>query len=203
MPSSWAKLGMVDNSMENLLISQVEYVKTMKGKLSQKTPYRSKCDLPSAFTDWVEGTITTRLPKWLGWGFNCMYNHTRSRQSTGWKLWACAISRHMPKSEGEFEEKILEMEAHWQFPWCWGALDRCHIPIKCPAVRQESLKEYHNFKNFYSDILHVLVDSHYKFVQGSCDFKEILINSLFFNRQICGKILMTVAFQILGKWIVT
>ena len=62
------------------------------------------------------------------------------------------------------------MEELWQFPCCWSALDGCHIPIKCPPGGLQSCKEYHNFKNFYLIVLMAMVDSHYRFVWGSCGF---------------------------------
>ncbi|XP_068670071.1 uncharacterized protein [Montipora foliosa] len=62
------------------------------------------------------------------------------------------------------------MEECWQFPCCWAAIDGCHIPMKCPPGGLEACKEYHNFKNFYSIVLMGMVDSHYRFVWGSCGF---------------------------------
>lgn len=62
------------------------------------------------------------------------------------------------------------MDEFWQFPCCWAAIDGCHIPIKCPPGGLEACKEYHNFKNFYSIVLMGLVDSHYRFLWGSCGF---------------------------------
>ena len=62
------------------------------------------------------------------------------------------------------------MEEFWQFPCCWTAIDGCHIPMKCPPGGLQACKEYHNFKNFYSIVLMAMVDSHYRFVWGSCGF---------------------------------
>ena len=76
----------------------------------------------------------------------------------------------MPKSDEDFKEKILDMEELWQFPFSWGAVDGCHIPIKCPPGGNEACKEYHNFKNFYSVVLMSIVDAKYRFVWGSCGF---------------------------------
>ena len=70
----------------------------------------------------------------------------------------------MPTTEEEFKPKILDMEEMWQFPYCWAALDGCHIPIKCPPGGKNSCKEYHNYKNFYSIVLMAFVDSHYRFI---------------------------------------
>ena len=85
-------------------------------------------------------------------------------------LWNETVSNHMPKTREDFKRKILDMEEFWQFPCCWAAIDGCHIPMKCPPGGLEACKEYHNFKNFYSIVLMAMVDSHYRFVWGSCGF---------------------------------
>lgn len=85
-------------------------------------------------------------------------------------LWESEVTTYMPKSEIEFYQKISEMEQMWQFPCCWGAIDGCHIPIKCPPGGLQSCKEYHNFKNFYSIVLMAMVDAKYRFTWGSCGF---------------------------------
>ena len=85
-------------------------------------------------------------------------------------LWESEVTTYMPKSEIDFYQKISEMEQMWQFPCCWGAIDGCHVPIKCPPGGAKSCKEYHNFKNFYSIVLMAMVDSKYRFMWGSCFF---------------------------------
>ena len=85
-------------------------------------------------------------------------------------LWSESVSCFMPKTREEFKKKMLDMEEFWQFPCCWAAIDGCHIPMKCPPGGQEACKEYHNFKNFYSIVLMGMVDSHYRFIWGSCGF---------------------------------
>ena len=85
-------------------------------------------------------------------------------------LWTDCVSVHMPKTEDEFKEKILDMEELWQFPFGWAAVDGCHIPVKCPPGGSEARKEYHNFKIFYSIVLMALVDAKYRFIWGSCGF---------------------------------
>ena len=85
-------------------------------------------------------------------------------------LWDSEVTTYMPKSETEFYQKMNDMDQRWQFPCCWGAIDGCHIPIKCPPGGLQSCKEYHNFKNFYSVVLTAMVDSSYRFSWGSCGF---------------------------------
>ena len=69
----------------------------------------------------------------------------------------------------------------WQFPCCWGAIDGCHIPLKCPPGGLESCKEYHSFKNFYSLVLMAIVDSHYRFIWGSCGYPGNSHDSVIFQ----------------------
>ena len=85
-------------------------------------------------------------------------------------LWEEIVNKHMPKTEEDYKTKMVDMEEMWQFPCCWAAIDGCHIPIKCPPGGLEANKEYHNFKNFYSIVLMAMVDSHYRFIWGSCGY---------------------------------
>ena len=59
------------------------------------------------------------------------------------------------------------MKCEWQFKYAFAAIDGSHCPIKCPAGGAESMKQYYNFKNFYSVILLALVDAHYRFIWAS------------------------------------
>ena len=87
------------------------------------------------------------------------------------QVWSECLSRHMPKTQDDFEEKrMLDMDEFWQFPCCWAAIDGSHIRIKCSPGGLLACKEYHKFKNSYSILLMGLVDSHYRFVWGSCNF---------------------------------
>ena len=73
------------------------------------------------------------------------------------------------------------MEELWQFPYSWGVVDGCHIPIKCPPGGAEACKEYHNFKNFYSIVLMSIVDAKYRFMCGSCGFPGNSHDSIIFQ----------------------
>ena len=83
-------------------------------------------------------------------------------------LWRECVSVHMPETDNEFRDKILDMEELWQFSWV--AVDGCHIPMKCPPGSANAKKEYHNFKSFCSVILMALLDAKYHFIWGSCGF---------------------------------
>ena len=96
-------------------------------------------------------------------------------------LWNLSVKQHMPETKEDFERKILDMEELWQFPFCWGAIDGCHIPIKCPSGGLQASKEFHNFKNFYSVVLMAIVDSNYRFVWASCGFPGNSHDSIIFQ----------------------
>ena len=101
-------------------------------------------------------------------------------------LWSECVSSHMPKTQDDFKKKMLDMDEFWQFPCCWAAIDGYHIPIKCPPGGLEACKEYHKFKNFYSIVVMGLVDSHYRFVWGSCGFPGNSHDAVIFVQQTSG-----------------
>ena len=79
------------------------------------------------------------------------------------RMWKESVSAHFPKTEDMFREKI-DMDERWQFSCSWGAVDGCHLPLKCPPGGQTTAKEYHNLKIFYSVVLMALVDAKYRFI---------------------------------------
>ena len=85
-------------------------------------------------------------------------------------LWMDSVFSHFRKDTEPFKQCMEEMESGWQFPCCFGALDGCHMPVKCPDDGLEACKEYHNFKNFYSIILMAAIDAKYQFIWASAGF---------------------------------
>ena len=83
------------------------------------------------------------------------------------RLFTESVSQHFPKTKEQFIDKMLDTEERWQFPCCWTSVDGCHLSINCPPGGQMSQKEYHNFKNFFSIVLIVMVDSKYRFIWSS------------------------------------
>ena len=102
-------------------------------------------------------------------------------------LWKDCVQQHFPTSEAQYKEKVLDMEQLWQFPYAWGAIDGCHLPLKCPAGGAESRKEYHNFKNFYSIVLMAIVDAKYRFIWASCGFPGNSHDSIIFQSTELGE----------------
>ena len=80
------------------------------------------------------------------------------------ELWSEAVDRHFPKSDEDFKEKLLDVDAEWQFPYAFSGIDGSHLPIKCRNGGQEAMKQYYNFKSFYSAVLLALVDAKYRFI---------------------------------------
>ena len=80
------------------------------------------------------------------------------------RLWERFVTNNFPTTSEKLEEVMASFEEKWQYPSCFGAVDGCHLPIKCPRGGQESAKEYHNFKNFFSIVLMALVDSRKRFI---------------------------------------
>ena len=58
------------------------------------------------------------------------------------ELWLETVEIHFPKSNDEFQEKLLDMDAEWQFPYTFAAIDGSHLPIKCPSGGQETMKQH-------------------------------------------------------------
>ena len=86
------------------------------------------------------------------------------------RFWQQMVARHAPHSLEDLKETMTDFDEKWQFPCCFGAIDGCHLPIKCPKGGLESTKEYHNFKNFFSIVIMAIVDAKYRFVWASSGY---------------------------------
>ena len=51
-------------------------------------------------------------------------------------LWNSAVHSKFPVSEEQFKECMEAMDQEWQFPVAFAAIDKCHLPIKCPSGGQ-------------------------------------------------------------------
>ena len=81
-------------------------------------------------------------------------------------MWDVAV--YFPTTETDYTNLVNDFQKLPQFPYCFGAIGGCHIPIKCPSGGQESAKEYRNFKDLYSIVLMAIVDSKYRFIRKNC-----------------------------------
>ena len=77
---------------------------------------------------------------------------------------------NMPKDLYSLREIMETFDQEWQFQCCFGAVNGCHIPIKCPKGGAENAKEYHNFTNFYSIVVMAISDARYRFIWASSGY---------------------------------
>ena len=97
------------------------------------------------------------------------------------RLWKVSVQEHFPSTVQNFNDKMVDMEALWQFPCCWGAIDGCHISIQCPPGGPKVSKECHNFKNFYSIVMMAIVDAKDLFIWASVGFPGNSHDSVIFQ----------------------
>ena len=95
----------------------------------------------------------------------CIVN--KVSQATAENLWTKFVSNLFPKYQGDFSNMIGVVDSEWQFPFAFSAIDGSHLPMKCPPGCPKAMKQYYNFKNFYSIILLALVDPKYRFIWAS------------------------------------
>ena len=86
------------------------------------------------------------------------------------RLWKSFVEKNMPKTLQEMTENMATFDELWQFPYSFGAVDGCHLPMKCLKGGLESAKEYHNFKNFYSIVVMAIVDAKNRFMWESSGY---------------------------------
>ena len=55
------------------------------------------------------------------------------------RLWDSCVAKHMPTDLVKLKESMVSFEELWQFPCCFGTVDGCHIPMKCPRGGQKSI----------------------------------------------------------------
>ena len=79
-------------------------------------------------------------------------------------LWDDTVKKYFPTSRDDFKESMAKFGEEWQFPYAFAAVDGSHLPIKCPKSGAQAMKQYFNFKGFYSIVLMELVDAEYRFI---------------------------------------
>ena len=82
-------------------------------------------------------------------------------------LWDDAVTKYFPTTRDDYKESMAKFGEEWQFPYAFAAADGSHLPITCPHGGTQAMKQYFNFKGFYSIVLMGLVDSEYRFVWPS------------------------------------
>ena len=82
-------------------------------------------------------------------------------------LWNDTVKKHSPSSYEDFKHSMEKFGEEWQFPCAFSAVDGSHLPTKCPNGGAQAMKQYFNFKGFYSIVLMALVDAEYRFIWDS------------------------------------
>ena len=97
------------------------------------------------------------------------------------------------------------VDSEWQFPFAFSAIDGSHLPMKCPPGCPKAMKQYYNFKNFYSIILLALVEPKYRFIWASVGAPDNTHDSTLFQstslweKITAGSILPQSALEIEGQ----
>ena len=76
-------------------------------------------------------------------------------------MWKESVTKLFPKREEDFRQALIDMESECQFKCAFAAIVDSHLSIKCPSWGPEAMKQYHDFKNFYSVVLLSLIDAKY------------------------------------------
>lgn len=153
----------------SFILSRIRH--DLERKTINEDPISPECRLGICLYRLARGDYHYTIAEMAGLGVSTVHEIvSQVCQSIVENLWQECVMEHMPYTEEQFKEKMKDMNDRWQFPFCWSAIDGCHIPIKCPPGGATSCKEYHNFKNFYSVVLMAMVDSRYRFIWGSCGF---------------------------------
>ena len=115
------------------------------------------------------------------------------------------VTNHFRKNAEEFRQSMIDMETEWQFRFVFSAIDGSYLPLRCPPGGLESMKQYHNFKNFYSVVLLALVDdAKYRFIwvalgaPGNTHDSTYLQSTSLYNEITRGKVLPD-KFQQIGE----
>ena len=82
-------------------------------------------------------------------------------------FWDESAKELFPTSEDEIRHVMGKIGEEYQFPYAFAAVDGSHLPIKCPNGGTQAMKQYFNFKGFYSIVLMALIDAEYRFIWGS------------------------------------
>jgi len=77
------------------------------------------------------------------------------------------VKKLFPTTEDDLRKCMQKFGEEWQFANAFAAVDGSHLPIKCPNGGAQSMKQYFNFKGFYSVVLMALVDAEYRFIWAS------------------------------------
>ena len=117
-------------------------------------------------------------------------------------LWDDTVKKYFPTSRDDFKESMAKFGEEWQFPYAFAAVDGSHLPIKCPKGGAQAMKQYFNFKGFYSIVLMALVDAEYRFIwasvgaPGNTHDSTLMQSTELWDRTVAENVIPNIAQQI-------
>ena len=117
-------------------------------------------------------------------------------------MWNDTVKKYFPTSRDDFKESMAKFGEEWQFPYAFAAVDGSHLPIKCPKGGAQAMKQYFNFKGFYSIVLMALVDAEYRFIwasvgaPGNTHDSTLMQSTELWNRIVTGNVIPNIVQQI-------
>ena len=117
-------------------------------------------------------------------------------------LWDDTVKKYFPTSRNDFKESMAKFGEEWQFPYAFAAVDGSHLPIKCPKGGAQAMKQYFNFKGFYSIVLMALLDAEYRFIwasvgaPGNTHDSTLMQSTELWDRIVAGNVIPNIVQQI-------
>ena len=112
------------------------------------------------------------------------------------------VKKYFPTSRDDFKESMAKFGEEWQFPYAFAAVDGSHLSIKCPKGGAQAMKQYFNFKSFYSIVLMALVDVEYRFIwasvgaPGNTHDSTLMQSTELWDRIVAGNVIPNIVQQI-------
>ena len=112
------------------------------------------------------------------------------------------FKKYFPTSRDDFKESMAKFGEEWQFPYAFAAVNGSHLPIKCPKGGAQAMKQYFNFKGFYSIVLMALVDTEYRFIwasvgaPGNTHDSTLMQSTELWDRKVAGSVIPNIVQQI-------
>ena len=117
-------------------------------------------------------------------------------------LWNDTVKKPFPSSHEDFKHSMEKFGEEWQFPYAFSAVDGSHLPIECPNGGAQAMKQYFNFKGFYSIVLMTLFGAEYRFTwasvgaPGNTHDSTLLQSTDLWKKIVDGSIIPSVAQQV-------
>ena len=105
------------------------------------------------------------------------------------------VKKYFPTSRDDFQESMAKFGEEWQFPYAFAAVDGSQGGA-------QAMKQYFNFKGFYSIVLMALVDAEYRFIwasvgaPGNTHDSTLMQSTELWDRIVAGNVIPNIVQQI-------